>query len=102
MKTWWLSFCDVSRPKGSQFLGACLVRSDDFIGAIRSAHLHGCNPGGEVQGMEIAAGIAPFIAKTWLRRLLTKAECILFDDEIQQVCEAARQQAQETTKKDSP
>lgn len=63
MKTWWLSFCDARRPKGSQFLGACCVMGDDFTGAVRSAHLHGCNPGGEVQGLKIEEDTAPFIAE---------------------------------------
>lgn len=54
-KRWfWLSFCDPNRPRGSQFLGACLVRGWDFLDAVQSAWAHKCNPGGECQGYELA------------------------------------------------
>lgn len=29
MRTFWLSFCDGDRPKGQQFLGACVVDVTD-------------------------------------------------------------------------
>lgn len=75
-KVFWLSFCDAERPKGQQFLGACLVEvtaedadamavevamrfpfaqpGAEWIGAAaRKAHRLGCNPGGEVASVEV-------------------------------------------------
>ena len=77
-RTFWLSFCDGSKPKGSQFLGACIVDVSDqdarealgiialkfpnampdseWVGAAsRKAHTLGCNPGGEMMSVEIDA-----------------------------------------------
>lgn len=85
VKVFWLSFCDNTRPKGQQFLGAAVVEvtaaeADEaalvallrfpfaqpgaqWIGAaITKAHQSGCNPGGEVATMEIPAG-HPMLAK---------------------------------------
>jgi hypothetical protein len=42
----YLSFCD-----DSGFLGACVVQAFDMFSAVTAAHLHGCNPGGEVMGV---------------------------------------------------
>jgi len=76
MRTFWLSFCDGDRPTGEQFLGVAVVDvSDDqataalediktrfthaqpgaeWLGAaMREAWRLGCNPGGEVQSMEL-------------------------------------------------
>ena len=66
-----------------------------MIGAIKTAHLLGCNPGGEVQGIEVEADTAPFIGDEWRRRILTKEECTAFDEELQRTCTAARERAQE-------
>jgi len=75
-KVFWLSFCDGERPKGQQFLGACIVdvtaveadeaaidvmlmfphaqpNSEWIAAASRKAHRLGCNPGGEMASMEI-------------------------------------------------
>lgn len=75
-KVFWLSFCDGKRPKGQQFLGACVVEvtgdeaeaalievllrfplaqpgSEWIAAASRKAHQLGCNPGGEMASMEI-------------------------------------------------
>lgn len=96
MKTWWLSFCDPSLPKGSKFLGACIVMGDGMTSAIRNAYKIGCNPGGEVLGTPVEDDIAPFIDAKWRRRLLTKAECTTLDEEIQQTCAVARERAKES------
>ncbi len=57
MRHWrWLSFCNAERPKGTQFLGACLVDVDtdpaDVRGSVKAAidraWMLGLNPGGEV------------------------------------------------------
>lgn len=54
---WWLSFCDRSRPSGSQFIGVAIVEGTDLLDAIRAAsHLSddcGCNIGVEVSGGEL-------------------------------------------------
>lgn len=78
MKTFWLSFCDKERPKGEQFLGACIVDVTDqdaaeaaidvalgfpnarpgaewVAAALKKAWRLGCNPGGEVAHHEIPA-----------------------------------------------
>lgn len=75
-KVFWLSFCDADRPKGTQFLGACLIDvtaaeadnaeievllkfpfaepdSEWLAAAVKKAHRLGCNPGGEVASLEI-------------------------------------------------
>lgn len=75
-KVFWLSFCDAERPKGQQFLGACVVEvtaaeADDaalvvavqfpfaepdaewIAAAMSKAHRLGCNPGGEVATVEL-------------------------------------------------
>ena len=75
-KVFWLSFCDGDKPKGEQFLGACVIEvtaeeadeaavdvmlrfpfaqpgSEWLAAATRKAHRHGCNPGGEVASMEV-------------------------------------------------
>jgi hypothetical protein len=45
---YWLSFCDSSRPKGTQSLGICIVEGQDEKDAHRNATLLGLNPGGEI------------------------------------------------------
>jgi hypothetical protein len=75
---WWLSFCDTERPKGQQFLGACIVRGRGVAMATITAHLHGCNPGGEV----MAIGPVPVDTKFpdgFTERLLTRTECEEFE-----------------------
>ncbi len=75
-KTFWMSFCDTDRPKGSQFLGACVIdvsaaEADEceielllkfplaeadaewIAAATKKAHRLGCNPGGEIATAEI-------------------------------------------------
>lgn len=48
----YLSFCDLDKPKGTQFLGVCIVDADNIIAAVTLAHILGINPGGEVVGVE--------------------------------------------------
>ena len=55
MTLYWLSFSDLDRPKGSQFLGAAIVEAANFIAAVVRARELGCNPGGECQGGECPA-----------------------------------------------
>lgn len=81
---WWLSFCDTNLPKGSQFLGACIVRGVDIIGAANAAHKLGCNPGGEIQGQPIDDKAVALIDPKWINRLLIRVECEEFDSEMSQ------------------
>ena len=77
---WWLSFADANRPKGTQFLGAVLVRAGSMIEAVGNAHILGINPGGEVRGFEIPDGTEPIASYT--NRLLNREECEQFDREM--------------------
>jgi hypothetical protein len=76
IRTFYLSFADDERPRGEQFLGACLVDVTDddaraartmialkfpnardgaeWIGAASTvAHRHGCNPGGQMLSVDV-------------------------------------------------
>lgn len=77
MRWHWLSFADGNLPKGSQFLGAALVRAPNFIAAVMEAHRLGINPGGEVQGTEAPECFSP--RPGWCNRLLSRKECAEFD-----------------------
>ena len=78
----WLSFADPTRPKGSQFLGALIIEAQSFHHAVQLAHTQGVNPGGEVQGLPVEPQTAALIDPRWKDRLLTRAECESFDQEI--------------------
>ncbi len=82
MTSWWLSFCDASRPTGSQFLGAVLVDGADMIDAIRASHALGINPGGEVAGHAVDAERMRRVDDKWKNRLLTREECADMDREM--------------------
>jgi hypothetical protein len=81
-KRFWLSFCDANKPKGRQFLGACIVEVTDadaadakadidvrfpqhmegaewLAAASRKAWLLGCNPGGEVLSADVTDTVMP-------------------------------------------
>lgn len=88
----WLSFCDTRRPKGTQFLGACIVEADDFKSACREAWRLKINPGGDVQGHPILSYIAPY-TRPWAGRLLTKEEALA----VEQGALTARMQAEGVT-----
>jgi hypothetical protein len=94
----WISFCDPSRPKGSRFVGACLVvvprtldDKQDIIRAIRIAWAAGCNPGGDAavqfspdsvavgSGLLTPAGECGPLGKKWVGRLLTGEQCAELD-----------------------
>lgn len=70
---WWLSFCDPDRPKGTQFLGVAIIQGYDIIEASQRAWALGCNPGGEVMGLDITRGIHTIPPKD-RGRLLDKDE----------------------------
>jgi nucleotide-binding universal stress UspA family protein len=75
-RTFWLSFCDATKPKGQQFLGVAVIDvteamaadalidmslrfpqaqdGAEWVGAaLREAHRLGCNPGGEVGTVDV-------------------------------------------------
>jgi hypothetical protein len=86
---YWLSFCDSDRPKGQQFLGACLVPAGetgdhkaDLRIALQNAWLLGCNPGGEVRFQPVPATVESHIRDFWVGRLLTREEAQKFEEEI--------------------
>lgn len=96
-RTFWLSFCNDSKPEGQQFLGACVVDvtaeqaalakldlaqkfpqhmpgAEWVAAAMRSAHAHGCNPGGQVASYDIT-GIDPPEGATMPKfKLMSRAE----------------------------
>lgn len=56
---WYLSFTDPDRPKGTQFLGACVVEARGIAQAIGESHRLGLNPGGEVLPIQVPADKEP-------------------------------------------
>lgn len=78
MSYFWLSFCNPKKPKGTQFLGACIVEAISFIQAVKVAHIIGCNPGGEVKGVPIPNNLK--IPSKWINTLLKYEECQQLDE----------------------
>jgi hypothetical protein len=74
---WWLSFADGTRPKGSQFLGAVLVRAHGTTDAVLQSHRLGLNPGGEVLSVQAPDGYEP--NEKYVGRLLSKADIAEMD-----------------------
>jgi hypothetical protein len=72
---WWLSFCDPDRPEGQRFLGVSIVPGFDIVTAASAARVLGCNPGGEVAGIEIPAENSVRIPGRYVGRLMSRAEC---------------------------
>ncbi len=79
----WLSFADPDLPKGTQFLGGCVVRATSFIEAVQVSHALGINPGGEVQGHPVAIpdGFHP-VPEAYIERLLSRDDCARMDEEM--------------------
>ncbi len=71
MKLFWLSFADADLPRGSQFLGACIVEAGSFVEAITEAHRLGINPGGGVQAMELPTSAV--VDPSWRGLLMDRA-----------------------------
>lgn len=72
---WWLSFADPRRPKGSQFLGVCIVEGANVWQAAAHAIDLGCNPGGMVRGVPYESGAECLPPTSYRERLLTREEC---------------------------
>jgi hypothetical protein len=67
---WWLSFCHGDRPKGDQFVGACIVEGQDIAAAVGEAWRLGCNPGGQVLAVQLPWRTIPSL----VGRLIGKEE----------------------------
>jgi hypothetical protein len=76
---YWLSFADARRPKGTQFLGACIVTADGFGEAMTTSWLTGCNPGGEVRGTGLPPEYSAKVPPSYIGRLLDPSECEALD-----------------------
>jgi hypothetical protein len=72
----WLSFADPTAPRGSQFLGAVILRAHDFDDAIKQAWRDGINPGGEVVGTQIPPEYDDMVPASSQRRLLNREESV--------------------------
>lgn len=57
MSLFYLSFCDLNKPDGEQFLGGTVVEAQDSVDAVIEAHLLGINPGGQVRTMLLAEAV---------------------------------------------
>lgn len=69
----WISFCDIEKPKGQQFIGVVITMSKGIAHAIDKTHMLGINPGGEVMSYETdSADIAP----EHFDKLLTKGDLV--------------------------
>jgi hypothetical protein len=89
MKLWWLSFADPHKPEGQQFLGCAVMAGADLGAAARNAHVFGCNPGGEVLGVEFPEDLAALVPARWRRRLLSREDVAAFDAELRAAKAAA-------------
>lgn len=67
---WWLSFCEVDRPKGEQFVGCAIVFADSPELAPLRAHHLGINPGGEVAMVKLYK----YVPRRFRNRFLEPAE----------------------------
>lgn len=75
-KAWhYLSFADGSRPKGTQFLGACIIEAPNIILCAIRAYELGINPGGEILSVRCES-VPP---EKWRNRLLTREDIAAMD-----------------------
>lgn len=80
MRLWWLSFCDESRRAGQQSLGVCIVEGFDIGWATAEAHRMGCNPGGQVWGIEVPEHMETEARKRYpINKLMSRAEIETID-----------------------
>lgn len=82
-KTFYLSFCDVDKPKGKQFLGAIILEASSLYDAISKAWKLKINPGGEVESWELPNIEAlSKIPAHYKYKLLSKEDIGHMDEEI--------------------
>jgi len=65
MATFWLSYAEEGN-----FLGACIVEGDDFVGACIEAKRVGLSPGGQVLGVDLDASMVGAVPEGYRGRLL--------------------------------
>lgn len=70
---WWLSFCDANMPEGLRFTGVSIVEAPTFQMAVSMSHMLGCNPGGEVEGIQLPDSVRQLHEKH-LNRLMRRTE----------------------------
>jgi hypothetical protein len=100
MPYFWLSFADPKRPKDQQFLGVCIINTDEYDGpfarpidskdnefskAVTYAYAKGLNPGGSVKGFRIGDEYLihsdiKTVVNFYKDRLLTREECSSLDE----------------------
>jgi hypothetical protein len=98
----WLSFADPHKPKGSQFLGALIIDTSNYIGpfkkplhpkdnefakAVTYSQVLNLNPGGAIRGFPIDNKYLVHeeikaLVDSYKDRLLTREECIKLDELI--------------------
>lgn len=74
---YYMSFCDVTRPTGQQFLGATLVEAAGPTEAHVEATLRGLNPGGEIALVHIevdSLDALPGRGRSYLNRFVPREE----------------------------
>jgi hypothetical protein len=69
-----MSFCDIEKPAGSQFLGAIVTDGNNVVEGVKRAHELGINPGGQVLGIPVPED--KFVPEEFCNRLLTVEEAI--------------------------
>jgi hypothetical protein len=79
MILYYLSFCDVKRAKGQQFLGCTVVEASNPDEALKEATLRSLNPGGEVAlvAMEVdSLDDLPAIGRSYVNRFVPREEVL--------------------------
>ena len=87
-KFWWLSFCDATRPKGTQLLGVVVTEAETMAGAIQRAWALEVNPGGEVLSTPVSEEMIPLLRQVgagYIDRLLTRHEAEELDELLRQL-----------------
>lgn len=81
MSYFWMSFCDSEVEGPKQFLGCAIVHAPNFLSAVAEASLIGCNPGCEIQGVEIEADM-PQPPAEFIGHLMQMPEIKRFEAEM--------------------
>lgn len=68
---WWMSFCDMSKPQGQQWLGVIVVEELGPMHAVNKTHELGINPGGDIAFARVQPGV---VKPEHMDRLLSRAE----------------------------
>jgi len=106
VRTYWLSFTGPHKPQGEQFLGVVVVDVQEseaqaalkmrpamydkihgpWVGAaLRSAHISGCNPGGEVSSWRVDDAPPERLKRYPRLRLLSRVELGQIEVELEQI-----------------